>query len=156
MTKDWSKSVNLSFLGIPVVDSWLVYKGFGGYKLNLAQAEYYEVLARRLIKISTAEMLLPGQKSSNVFDQGTAFRPRVEQDSDVVVSGKSRCGAGLHLTPTITRRKNKSGELETGVLQGRCIVGEAGKTTMVRCLCRDSHPIGPAVDVCSTRRTAPC
>eukprot|EP00170_Pyropia_yezoensis_P001789 contig_7652_g1793 len=49
VTYDWSMRVNLSLLGICVVDAWLLYSGARGAAAALAQSQFYEDLAAQLI-----------------------------------------------------------------------------------------------------------
>lgn len=49
VTHDWSMRVNLSLLGICVVDAWLLYSGARGAAAALAQSQFYEDLAAQLI-----------------------------------------------------------------------------------------------------------
>ena len=41
-THDWSMRLNLSILGMIIVDSWLVYAGARGELRRMKQSEFYE------------------------------------------------------------------------------------------------------------------
>eukprot|EP00170_Pyropia_yezoensis_P002952 contig_12388_g2959 len=49
VTQDWSMRINLSLLGICIVDSWMLYGGAQGVAADLSQAQFYEDLAEQLI-----------------------------------------------------------------------------------------------------------
>eukprot|EP00170_Pyropia_yezoensis_P004870 contig_19818_g4884 len=97
VTHDRSMRVNLSLLGIFIVDSWLLYIGARGAAAALTQSRYYEDLAAQLI--------------DNSFDT-VGMRPRSVPDADGHGDGPSppRYGVGVHLTPTLKRRTEASGK----------------------------------------------
>mgnify|MGYP006061302161 CR=1 FL=1 len=103
--KDWSKRVNLSILGMIIVDSFLLYH----HLVNKEETEpdFYNLLAEELI--------------DNTYDSVSPRRRRAEvvQASPEAVGpdGNLRSGCGVHLTPTKRKRKNTNHRL-----QGDCKV----------------------------------
>lgn len=89
---DRSMRVNLSLLGICILDAWMLYAGAQGAIETLTQAEYYENLAEQLID-STHEG--KGARSSAAPSDAAA------DDG----CGPLRYGLGLLLTPTLKRRR---------------------------------------------------
>ena len=92
-TQDWSQRVNLSLLGVCIVDDWMLPSGARGPAASLEQATFYEDLASGMI--------------DNTFDS-TGWRPRTAQAAtDATVA--PAYGVGLHLTPSKKRRAPPSG-----------------------------------------------
>ena len=116
-TADWSMRVNCSILGMIIVDSWLVYKGCRGVRLDMTQTDFYIALSEELI--------------DNDYDTGVATRKRMNaHESSAMKHGVPRSGKGHHLTLTKRRRKNSLAKL-----QGKCRLCTA-KTTHVCSECR--------------------
>jgi hypothetical protein len=91
---DWSMRVNMTVLGICIVDTWLIYKGCLGERCDLEQRKFYSVLAEQLIE--------------NQYDYyGIRPRQSVAQDSEAYEHGQPRIGIDAHLTPTKRKRKTK-------------------------------------------------
>lgn len=93
-THDWSMRVNLSLLGMCVVESWMLYSGARGATATLSQRQFYEDLAAQLI--------------ANSCDT-TGLRARGASKSPVDAErAPLRYGVGVHLTPTLKRRHGAS------------------------------------------------
>ena len=92
-THDWSQRGNLSFLGVCIVDAWMLHSGARGPAASLEQATFYEDLASGLI--------------DNTFDS-TGWRPRTAQAATEATVAPAY-GVGVHLTPSTKRRAPPSG-----------------------------------------------
>jgi len=126
VTHDWSMRVNLSLLGMCVVDAWLLYAGARGPAAALIQNQFYEDLAAQLID-NTYESLGLRQRGVPGAVAGSDGTPVV-------------CfGVGVHLTPTLKRRKGDSEHRA----QRDCRVCKSSRTTLVCSSCRD----GTGVDL---------
>jgi len=90
-THDWSSRVNLSILGMCVVDSWMLYSGSRGHADRPIQAHFYEDLAAELIDNRYDSMGLR-DRAAPIPEAGPADDP-------------PSYGVGTHLTPTKKRRK---------------------------------------------------
>jgi hypothetical protein len=86
-TMDWSMRVNMTVLGMVIVDSWLAWKGCRGLRSTLEQKNVYEVLAEELI-------------DDNFDAIGIRERHRLADKSEPMLNGQPRIGIGIHLTPT--------------------------------------------------------
>ena len=146
-TKDWSKRVNLSILGMCVVDSWFVYRGCTGSQES--QSDFYTALAEELID-NTFDQAINARRSS----AGSTIQAG---QSAVSPNGFARAGVGPHLTPTKRKRKNKDGDTLNYLHQGRCAVCSL-KTTMVCSLCHDDAEEngGDSAYVCGSKTTRLC
>jgi hypothetical protein len=134
-THDWSMRANTSILAMCIVDSWLVYKGCRGTRLEKTQAEFYIALAEELI--------------DNDYDGRIGRRRKLApHDSGAMDEGVPRSGIGLHLTPTKRLRKGSNAKL-----QGKCRVC-GSKTSHVCSLCRQENPIAKEPWVCHTKTGA--
>ena len=126
VTHDWSMRVNLSLLGMCVVDAWLLYAGARGPAAALTQNQFYEDLAAQLID-NTYESVGLRQRGVPGAVAGSDGAPVV-------------CfGVGVHLTPTLKRRKGDSDHRT----QRDCRVRKSRRTTLVCSSCRD----GTGVDL---------
>ena len=124
-THDWSKRVNMSLLGINIVDTWLAYSQATGTKCT--QNEFYMDLAEELI--------------DNNYDRvrGTASRGQQQSYSSSPTNdnlihprtGELRAGVSAHLTPTKKKRKRRDGSVTNHLKQGYC--DECGKKTKYNC-----------------------
>jgi len=101
-THEWSQQVNISLLGVCIVDAWLLHSGARG-AAALKQSEFYENLAGDLI--------------DNSFDS-VGWRPREgvaagEGGGGGTGAGEEALalayGVGVHLKPTTKRRLDQSG-----------------------------------------------
>jgi Transposase IS4 len=141
-TMDWSMRVNMTVLGMVIVDSWLAWNGCRGLRSTLEQKKFYEVLAEELI--------------DNNFDAiGIRERHRFANESEAMLNGQPRSGIGIHLTPTKKKRRTKDGDFKSGLRQGRCLVCRR-KTTMVCSQCKDMDLDGPEAWLCATRTGRAC
>jgi len=124
VTHDWSMRVNLSLLGMCVVDTWLLYSGAHGTGAKLTQNQFYEDLAAELI--------------DNTYDS-VGLRPRSAPDGGhaAVAEPPRRYGVGIHLTPTLKRRAGASANEADQCAQRRCRICLKGRTTHVCSACRD-------------------
>jgi hypothetical protein len=106
-TMDWSMRVNMSILGMIIVDTWLAFDGCTRAELNgrVKQTKFYELLTKELI--------------DNSFDQvrtrdRRANEPNNDDPHQLLLSP-------IHVTPTKRKRHNKATGLETALaFQGRC------------------------------------
>ena len=97
-TADWSMRVDCSIIGMIIVDSWLVYKGCGSVRLDMAQTDFYIALSEEPI--------------DNDYHTGVATSKRMNaHESSAMKHGVPRSGIGPHLTPTKRRRKNSLAKL---------------------------------------------
>jgi len=122
-THDWSMRVNLSLLGMCVVDSWLLYCGARGANAALTQRQFYEDLAAQLI--------------DNTFDT-IGVRARATPSSAQVeeVGSSLRYSVGIHLTPTGKRRSGASVGDGDHRAQRNCRVCKRHKSSQVCSGCR--------------------
>ena len=129
-THDWSQRVNMSILGIIIVDSWRMYQRmtFPPYEDYISNTEevqkiFYSHLAAEMIDNRFDEKT----RRRNNYNSFTAANFADESNgksSDAVCyrTGAPRCGAAAHLTPTKRYRVTKDG-LETKTrFQGHCRV----------------------------------
>jgi hypothetical protein len=134
-TMDWSLRVNLSLLGMCIVDSWLIYSKCT--ETEEKQREFYEALSEEMI--------------DNQHDQVRGRRPVAEAGSPSLITaeGHMRSGIAAHLTPTKKKRRKRETMEEgadntmrltntTYMQQGRCIVCKK-KTTQVCSQCQDEN-----------------
>lgn len=91
VTQDWSKRVNLSILGMCIVDSWLLYSGSTAHNVKLKQSSFYEYPAVELIE----------------NDYGGTSVPQTFESETTNYAPSIRFGIGPHLTPTTKRKKQK-------------------------------------------------
>ena len=112
-THDWSFRVNSSLLGIHIVDSWLLYSGVQGDRLEMNQRTFYETLATELI--------------DNKHDRrNLRRRSRTEEEENITESR-----IGIHLTRTNQKRKLKDGSSSSHAMQKLCRICEKYKTTLI-------------------------
>lgn len=83
-THDWCMRVNISLLGICIVDAWLLYRGASGAAAVRSQASFYEHLASGLI--------------DNTFDS-RGMRTRTSQENAEEALGTTTSGSGTWRTP---------------------------------------------------------
>jgi hypothetical protein len=147
-TWDWSKRVNLSILGMCVVDSWFVYQACTGSPES--QSDFCTTLAEEFI--------------DNMFDQ--AINARRSSATSPFAAGQSAVspnglvcagGVGPHLTPTKQKGKRKDGTILVALHQGHCAVCSM-KTSMVCSVCRDDADEngGDSAYVCGSKTTRLC
>jgi len=130
VTHDWSMRLNLSLLGMCIVDAWMLYSGARGGAAELTQKQIYEDLAAELI--------------DNTYDSvGLLARGAPDGAGDAVVFPPMRYGLGIHLTPTLKRRAGASANEADQCAQRRCRACKKGRSTLVCSACRD----GKHVDV---------
>ena len=150
-TMDWSMRVNMSIFGMIVVDSWLVDKAATNSKED--QKAYYNALAEELIDNRYDEGLRGRDAMNASVEDGTQNSPSICQ-----TTGKPRSGLSVHLTPTKRKRKRSDGSNTPYLLQGRCVVCKAAKTTMLCSLCSDDNNISGAKEpwICNTKNGRMC
>jgi Transposase IS4 len=149
-TLDWSLRVNLSLLGIIVVDTWRIWQLFSSPETSGESVEtqkaFYGQLAAELI--------------DNNYDRiGGAARNRttptsMENDEDEPRYQTPRSGVDAHLTPTKMRINDKNNK-GTHSRQGRCRVCKL-KTTYQCSLCRDDPDTKDHGWLCHTKNGKTC
>ncbi len=136
-TNDWSMRVNLSILGMIIVDTWKAYSqltfGTGHDEHEETQKEFYGHLSAELID-NTYDCI--GRRRSRSPDQVTTPTGAAVCH----LTGNSRVGEGPHLTPTRRKRKDKDGNETNQKFQGHCRVCKQ-KTTYVCSVCKDDPNI---------------
>lgn len=134
-THDWSMRVNISLLGICIVDAWLLHHRARGPAASLLQSNFYEQLASEMI-------------DNTLNAVGT--RVRALPDGPGQAASSPAYGVGTYLTPTSKRRKTPSGRRTSDHLAQRgCRVCRA-RTTLVCSTCRDTPDVGE-VFLCGAR-----
>ena len=94
VTHNWSRRVNMSLLGICIVDAWFAFQGSIGVTMcDIKHREFYECLSEELIE--------------KTFNGRT--RPRRGFPGEEETAGRPGSGIGPHLTPTKRKRKNPDG-----------------------------------------------
>jgi len=112
--------INLSLLGMCVVDNWLLYLGAHVTGAKLTQNQFYEDLA------------------ADTYDS-VGLRPRSAPDNGhaAVDETPRRYCVETHLTPMLNRREGAS-TFEAGqCAKCRCRICLKGRTTQVCSACRD-------------------
>lgn len=135
--KDWSKRVNLTILGMIIVDSFLLYSQL--IDKHEPEHQFYTFLAEELIDNTYDSMARRSSRQSNASEEGTP----TSATRAIAPSGRPRAGINIHLTPTKRRRKETK-----YLLQGRCTIC-AKKTTHTCSRCADDR--GKDVWLCTTK-----
>lgn len=143
----------MSLLGICIVDSWLLYKGFHGgspyvdpnSENMMLQSEFYSTLAQQLIDNSYDYTTTRG------YDAG----PQAAEESRAYANGDLTSGIDAHLTPT-KRRKVVKGKESKFAKQNRCHVCKEGYTTFVCSECRREDPTAREVHLCHSKTSRVC
>jgi len=149
-THDWSQRVNISLLGVCIVDAWLLHSGARGAS-SLKQSDFYQNLAADFI--------------DNTIDGG-GWRPRGREmaagaaaasidDATDVSSPAAAYGVGEHLKPTSKRRQTKAGAVPTHLQQRHCRVCKTIRSTLVCSVFRDPAA-GGAVFLCGPKTGRIC
>jgi hypothetical protein len=149
-TDNWSMRVNMSILGMVLVDSWLAFTQCTNSEEK--QKDFYILLSEELI--------------DNNYDR-TGGRSRRQEDGGIGsnssptithATGAPRSGIYAHLTPTKRRKKKSNGELTRYSYQGRCKV--CGRKTIYICSqCMDEDVTNGAtceVYICYTNKGRLC
>jgi hypothetical protein len=103
----WSMRLNMSTLGIVIVDSWLGWRGCKGSANGIQQGSSTSPLLRNL---STIVLVAFGRRE----------RQCVAGESEAMVTGEPRSGLSARLTPTKLKRRRLRGEVLAGARQGKC------------------------------------
>jgi len=117
--------VNLSLLGMCVVDATLLYSGVRGGGAHPTQNEFYEDLAEQLI-VNTFETV------------GTQAGPAPSGAAAAADAAPMRCGVGIHLTATVKCRAGPASKEGDHSAQRACHVCKRQGTSWVCSECRDS------------------
>jgi hypothetical protein len=145
-THDWSLRVNLSILGMHIVDTWHAWKGLSLCEDGELENVFYLYLAEELI--------------DNEFDTFTGTRLRCRRQGDHSVSaspdavdhdGSPKSGVGIYLTPTKKRRKSTGDQLA----QLHCRVCQA-KTSYLCNACNNLGTNRKPVYLCHSRTGRDC
>ena len=152
-THSWSMRVNITLLGMIMVDCWRVYDQLTpGLVNNEVQKEFYAELARELIDNDydiVGSATKRKTRSNNIEDS--------DDDMPVInlVTGQPRCGMSAHLTPTKRRRSDREGNVLPYSLQGRCRICQK-KTTFQCSWCVDDPHIDDEGWICMTKNGKFC
>ena len=114
--KDWSKRVNLSILGMTIVDSFLLYSQL--VDQDEKEPDFYTLLAEELID-NTYDSVSPRKRRAGANDNANPSPDAIGED------GHLKAGISVHLSPTKRRRKDKQHQK----MQGNCKVCKAKKTS---------------------------
>ena len=141
VTHDWSMRVNLSLLGMRVVDAWMLYSGARGGTATLKQSAFYEDLAEQLI--------------DNTFD-AVGFRARGDPGGAATAEEERapRFGMGILVTPTLKRRHGVSSKEGDHRAQRACRVFKRRGTSSVCSACRESA--GVELYICGPKTGRRC
>jgi len=141
VTHDWLMRVNLSLLGMCVVDAWMLYSEARGGTATLKQSEFYEDLAEQLI--------------DKTFD---AVGVRAREDPGGAASAEEerapRFGMGIHVTPTLKRRHGVSSKEGDHRAQRACRVCKRRGTSSLCSACRESP--GMELYICGPKTGRRC
>ena len=111
VTHDWSQRVNLSLLGMCLVDTWISHTGARGPAATLKQAAFHQELAIGLI--------------DNSLDT-TGHRPRGEPSAAVAAAAADQppavYGVSTHFAPTTKRRRSTGSGPSSHLAQRDCRV----------------------------------
>jgi Transposase IS4 len=117
----WSMRVNMTLLGIIIVDSWLLCPGARGANAGL-QSDLYEELATDLV-FNNYDSVGLRRRASESLEGDTACHPTA--------------GIGCHLTPTRKFKRLKTGQGTSYRVQRDCKVCKQIRSTQVCFECRD-------------------
>jgi hypothetical protein len=132
-THDWSIRVNLSILGMIMVDCWKVWSQItvtgpeGLSKPAETQKEFYSQLATELID-NTFDYVAPRNNGVAATDNHAELIDRR--------TNLPRSGTAIHLTPTKRKRKKKDGSWTQNTFQARCHICRS-KTIYQCSRCKD-------------------
>lgn len=110
-THDWSMRVNITLLGICVVDAWLLYRGPRGAAAVMSQAAFYEQLAS-------------GHIDNDFHSRG--LHMRTSGGTAAAAPETTTTGVGIHLTHTSKRRRGSY-----HLAQRNCRLCKTGRTTLI-------------------------
>jgi len=138
---DWLMRVNLSLLGMCVVDTWMLYSGAHGTAAELTQNQFYEDLAAEQIDntFNTVGLRARGAPAVDSADRGVP---------------PLRFGVGIHLTPTLKRRTGESTHDGDQRAQRTCRGCKRRRTSYVCSGCRETK--GGEVYFCGPKTGRPC
>jgi hypothetical protein len=143
-TRFWARRFNMSLFGMCVVDAWLAYKQVTKTKED--QIEFYIKLSEELI--------------DNRYDRrGRGRTENGEPDSPInsvlATDGTTRCGVGIHCTPTKKMRARMNGDLTKARLQGNCKI--CSKKSSRGCSdCKDKSVSGIDCWICLPKTKRNC
>jgi len=122
-THDWAQSVNISLLGVCIVDAWLLHSGARG-PACLKQAAFYENLASGLIDntIDTVGWRPLGPRSTSAGMGAAAGAGPLPSGVVGEAMPPPAYGVGVHLTPTTKRRRSPEGGISPFLAQQSCRV----------------------------------
>lgn len=146
-TLDWSMRVNLSLLGMCIVDAWYAWNLCTGNTTE-KQKEFYSGLAEELID-NRYDIIGSGQRGRGRRDEDTSIADAL------LVDGLPRCGIYAHLTPTKKKKKKSDGTITPYTLQGRCKVCQS-KTTFICSMCKDDNNSDDETWLCWTNKGKMC
>jgi hypothetical protein len=142
-TKEWLTRVNMSVVGMIVVDAWLAFSGC--MQTKEVHKDFYASLAEELI-----------DDLYNLVGGGRALGANHEQIPALSrATGAPRSGIYAHLTPMKKRRKPRLGNVTKQRLQGKCRVCQKKTTSYVCSQCQDEKP-GKEALICHTENEAMC
>jgi len=146
-THDSSQRVNISLLGMCIVDAWFLHIGARRPSATLKQATFYEELATGQIdhKFNASSYRLRG-------DPTAAAGAAAASTTD---GGCVAYGVGTHLTPTAKRRKSSAAEPSLHLAQRDCRVFKQHRSSLVCSTCQESSR-GGEILVCGSRTGRNC
>jgi hypothetical protein len=113
--------VNMTLLGIIIVDSWLLCLGARGANAGL-QSDFYEELATDIV-FNNYDSVGLRRRASESLEGDTACHPTA--------------GIGCHLTPTRKFKRLNTGQGTSYRVQRDCKVCKQSRSTQVCSECRD-------------------
>jgi hypothetical protein len=145
-TQDWARRFNMSLFGMCVVDAWLAYKQVTSSSED--QREFYTKLSEELIDNGWDRRGRGRDSTANSAVDSPAT-------SVLAADGSTRCGVGIHCTPTKKLRATRNGDLTKSRLQGNCKV--CSKKSSHGCSeCKDNNVSGTDCWICHPQTKQNC
>jgi hypothetical protein len=118
------EEVNLSVVGMCVVDAYIVFKSVARNE-SITQRDFY--------------IELPHQLIDNVFDSlGLRGRQTIATESVVYNEGELTSGVDIHLNPVKSNKRKSDGSSTTYRAQGRCRACQVKSTNMCSGCAKDT------------------
>jgi hypothetical protein len=146
---NWDMRVNMTILGMIIVDTWLVYRGCT--ETVEKQKDFYLSLAEELID-NTYDSSRPSLRNAGANNNNNNNNESPTLDW---ATGAARCGVYAHLTPTKRFRRDKHGVPTRNRYQSRCSSCKKLKTIHLCSMCLDESP-SKSLWVCHTKKGSMC